>query len=81
MTQPVDLEAPEYVMPQWGSSVLLELPPPSSQTRDKEENKEWTAKIPLYLRYLAPAEGGYSSISVPYPAVFWACEPERGRAF
>ncbi|KAK4123282.1 PIG-X-domain-containing protein [Parathielavia appendiculata] len=82
MTQPVDLEAPEYVMAQWGSSVLLELSPPppstSSQPEKKNEREEWTAEIPLHLRYLAPAEGGYSAISVPYPAVFWACVPEHG---
>jgi hypothetical protein len=87
MTQPVDLEAPEYVMPQWGSSLLLQLspppPPPSpSQEKKKDNNKEeWTAEIPLHLRYLAPAEGGYSAVSVPYPAVFWACEPEQGVEF
>jgi hypothetical protein len=82
MTHPVDLEAPEYVMPQWGSSVLLQLSPPTtSSTQKKDRKEEWTAEIPLHLRYLAPTEGGYSAISVPYPAVFWACEPEQGVEF
>ncbi|KAJ4304045.1 protease B nonderepressible form [Collariella sp. IMI 366227] len=83
-TDPVDLEAPEYVMPQWGSSILVQLVPPttpspssSSEKRVKQE-PEWTAQIPLHLRYLTPAPGGYSTIEVPYPAVFWACEPEEG---
>jgi hypothetical protein len=84
-TQPVDLEAPEYVMTQWGSSVLLELSPPTQTHQQKggggdgggDGGGEWTASIPLHLRYLAPASGGYSTIAVPYPAVFWACEPAQ----
>jgi hypothetical protein len=84
ITQPVDLEAPEYVMPQWGSSVLLQLSPPSPPppTGEKEEKpeQEWTAAIPLHLRYLPPAAGGYADVAVPYPAVFWACEPEPEQA-
>ncbi|KAL2137332.1 hypothetical protein VTI74DRAFT_3272 [Chaetomium olivicolor] len=83
ITQPVDLEAPEYVMPQWGSSILVQLSPPgigphSSQTG---EPSEWTAQIPLHLRYLTPTSGGHSTIQVPYPAVFWACEPQEGVNF
>lgn len=66
ISQPVDLEAPDYVMDLWGSAVLLELLPPSSSS-------QWTAEVPLHLRYLAPAPGGYQDIEVPYPAVFWAC--------
>ncbi|KAH6850136.1 PIG-X [Chaetomium sp. MPI-CAGE-AT-0009] len=77
-TQPVDLEAPEYIMAQWGSSVLLELSPPAPAHQQKGE---WTASIPLHLRYLAPARGGYSTIAVPYPAVFWACEPAQDVMF
>ncbi|GAB1320121.1 protease B nonderepressible form [Madurella fahalii] len=75
-TQPVDLEAPAYVLPQWGSAVLVELAPPDSRSPEV-----WTAEIPLHLRYLAPTSGGYSTIAVPYPAVFWACDPEEGRQF
>ncbi|KAI1433100.1 PIG-X [Xylaria sp. CBS 124048] len=69
ISQPVDLEAPDYAMKVWGSSVLLELQPPNAQGETP-----WTAEIPLHLRYLSPAEGGYSSITVPGPAVFWACD-------
>lgn len=32
--------------------------------------------IPLHLRYLAPASGGYTDISMPDPVVFWACAGE-----
>lgn len=69
VSQPVDLEMPEYKTPTWGSTVLLELAPPETPPEGP-----WTAEIPLHLRYMAPAEGGYSDAQVPYPAVFWACE-------
>lgn len=75
-SQPVDLEAPEYVMKLWGSSVLVELTPPAGGT-----GKSWTAEIPMHLRYLAPRYGGYKKIQVPYPAVFWACPAEEGTKF
>lgn len=75
-SQPVDLEAPEYVMQQWGSSILLELSPPETAA-----SEPWTAEIPLHLRYLSPAQGGYETIQVPYPAVFWACVAEDGTKF
>lgn len=82
-TQPVDLEAPEYVMTQWGSSVLLQLAPPRSgqEKKAKADEGEWTAEIPLHLRYLSPEKGGYSAVDVPYPTVFWACEAGEGVAF
>lgn len=74
ISQPVDLEAPSYVMKLWGSSVLLELkPPPTGQ--------EFTAEIPLHFRYQVPRAGGKESIQVPYPTVFWACAAEEGTKF
>ncbi|CAJ2509943.1 Uu.00g058430.m01.CDS01 [Anthostomella pinea] len=76
MTQPVDLEAPDYAMKLWGSSVLLELQPPAGQ-----DAEPWTAEIPLHLRYMSPAAGGYTNIDVPSPAVFWACTAEDGTQF
>lgn len=76
ISQPVDLEAPEYVEKRWGSSLLLELSPP-----ENEKSESWTAQVPLHLRYLSPAEGGYTDIEVPYPAVFWACAAEEGTKF
>ena len=78
ISQPVDLEAPEYVMKPWGSSVLLELAPPPVSA---ENGQPWTAEIPLHLRYLLPAHGGYGKVEVPYPAVFWACAAEEGTKF
>ncbi|OBT78759.1 hypothetical protein VF21_02615 [Pseudogymnoascus sp. 05NY08] len=71
VTVPVDLEAPEYTMALWGSSLLIELaPPPPSE-------ESWTAEIPLHLRYLLPSESGYSSTSLPSPVLFWACEADE----
>ncbi|KAK0710923.1 PIG-X [Lasiosphaeris hirsuta] len=75
ISQPMDLEAPAYVMKPWGSAVLVELSPPSGGSWP------WTAEIPLHLRYLSPAHGGYTGVQVPYPAVFWACTAEEGTKF
>lgn len=63
-------------MDKWGSSILVELSPPET-----EKPTPWTAEIPLHLRYLSPAQGGYQKIGVPYPAVFWACAAEEGTKF
>ncbi|KFY63601.1 hypothetical protein V497_01966 [Pseudogymnoascus sp. VKM F-4516 (FW-969)] len=68
VTLPVDLEAPEYTMALWGSSLLVELAPPAPS------EEAWTAEIPLHLRYLLPTESGYSTTSLPAPEVFWACD-------
>lgn len=76
ISQPVDLEAPEYVMKSWGSSVLLELKP----TLDPLD-EPFTAEIPLHLRYNAPKHGGEKTFYVPYPVVFWACAVKEGTLF
>ena len=69
---PVDLEAPAYTTKTWGSSVLIEMAPPSAS-----ETQEWTAQVPLHLRYLEPSATGERAIEVPYPAVFWACQADK----
>lgn len=79
ITQPVDLEAPEYVTNFWGSAALVELSPPPEATKEKDAS--WTAEVPLHLRYLSPAAGGYRDVELPYPAVFWACTTEEGTKF
>ena len=66
-----DLEAPDWVIRKWGSSMLLELAPPS-------RSGAWNADIPLHLRYLEPVEGGQKNIEMPWPVVFWACPAEEG---
>ncbi|KAG8165855.1 hypothetical protein KVR01_004407 [Diaporthe batatas] len=77
ISQPVDLEAPDYVLKPWGSAALLELAPPTADP----EKSDWTAEVPLHLRYLSPAPGGYRTAHLPHPAVFWACTTEEGTKF
>ncbi len=74
---PVDLEAPEYTTSVWGSTVLLQLAPPAMRAYPDA----WTAEVPLHLRYLKPSKTGIEDIEVPFPAVFWACEPVKSVDF
>lgn len=67
-----DLEAPDWVIKQWGSAVLFDLATNVSTTSPATAGLKVT--IPLHLRYLSPAVGGYTNITLPYPAVFWACK-------
>jgi|SRR5450432_4285485 len=78
ITSPVDLEAPEYAMDLWGSTLLLELSPP---TPAQSKSQPWTAEIPLHLRYLSPTPEGYSEVAIPYPVLFWACTAEGGSKY
>lgn len=74
-----DLEAPNWIVSKWGSAMLMELAPPpqATQTDGSTEEESWTAEIPLHLRYLPPSPGGMTTISVPWPVVFWACPAEQ----
>ena len=74
-----DLEAPDYVVEKWGSTVLLELSTPGPDS--KEKDKSWDVTIPLHLRYLEPTVNGTSRIRVPWPVVFWACPADDGTKF
>ncbi|KAK5716333.1 protease B nonderepressible form [Elasticomyces elasticus] len=91
-----DLEAPDWVIQRWGSAALVELasPDPTNSAGAGSEEGDWTATVPLHLRYLQAAnsttttatggrgewEGGegYVNLTLPHPAVFWACEAEEG---
>lgn len=68
-----DLEAPDWVVPSWGSNWLFELATPQS----KSQPGYWNITIPLHFRYLRPSESGYRSTSLPWPVVFWACTAEE----
>ncbi|GLI79425.1 protease B nonderepressible form [Penicillium ochrochloron] len=72
----MDLEAPDWAVQRWGSTWLFELAKPTVDESDKTSN--WTATIPLHLRYLPPSETGYRTAHVPWPVVFWACTAEDG---
>lgn len=65
-----DLEAPVWVVPEWGSAALLELAVPASPSSSNSDSDsashsrsssppnpgpdDWTVRIPLHLRYLSP---------------------------
>ena len=70
-----DLEAPDYAVKPWGSSMLAELEPPSAGS-----GQQWNATVPLHLRYLSPRNetSGLSEALIPWPVVFWACAAEEG---
>lgn len=83
-----DLEAPDWVVPQWGSAALFELAVPSPSSSDRETGEaekrsaivqpEHNVSIPLHLRYLPASPTSHHSISVPWPVVFWACRADEG---
>ncbi|CAI7604403.1 unnamed protein product [Penicillium glandicola] len=74
----MDLEAPDWVVQRWGSNWLLELatPPEAEDAASTPGPSNWTATIPLHLRYLPPSETGYRTAHIPWPVVFWACTAE-----
>lgn len=85
-----DLEAPDWAIKQWGSTLLLELATPKPP-RDSSAGSVYHADIPLHLRYLSPYESmqenstsspkrkaGLRKLSVPWPSVFWACPSDEG---
>jgi hypothetical protein len=67
-----DLEAPDWVIDSWGSNLLIELAEPATD--------DYSAEVPLHLRYLRPTQGtgGLTDVAVPWPIVFWACTAEEG---
>ena len=72
-----DLEAPDYVVKKWGSTMLLGIQTPNV-TAGKSR---WDITIPLHLRYLEPKDNGVSEVEMPWPIVFWACTAEDGTKF
>ncbi|KAJ5134650.1 hypothetical protein N7448_000330 [Penicillium atrosanguineum] len=69
-----DLEAPDWAVERWGSNWLFEL---ATWSPDPAQSN-FTATIPLHLRYLEPSESGYQTANVPWPVAFWACTAEDG---
>lgn len=75
-----DLEAPDWVVPQWGSAALFELASRPGSSEDPEVNGrgDWNISIPLHLRYLPASNATHASIGIPWPVVFWACRADEG---
>ena len=76
-----DLEAPDYVVKRWGSTLLVEPAAPSINTTTAIQSDSWDVAIPLHLRYLSPSPRGQSLADVPWPTVYWACTAEEGTKF
>ncbi|KAF2226533.1 PIG-X [Elsinoe ampelina] len=62
-----DLEAPEWVVQQWGSAALFSLVTPDDLPRASQPKagEPWTVSVPLHLRYLPPRHG---KDSATYPS-------------
>lgn len=81
-----DLEAPDYVVEKWGSTLLIDIQTPGHVGPDPNNTKtqdstSWDVTVPLHLRYLIPQAGGLTEASLPWPIVFWACTAEEGTRF
>ncbi|OAP61244.1 hypothetical protein AYL99_03445 [Fonsecaea erecta] len=77
-----DLEAPNYVVKKWGSTMLLELQTPNGSVGEtRAAGGVWDVTIPLHLRYLEPKNGSSSEVEMPWPIVFWACTADDGTKF
>ncbi|KAL9610320.1 MAG: hypothetical protein Q9167_004951 [Letrouitia subvulpina] len=70
-----DLEAPDWSVSKWGSTVLLELAPPK---HDSNREGVWHATLPLHFRYLSPTAEAVNQVEIPWPTVFWACPAGEG---
>lgn len=76
-----DLEAPDWVVPQWGSAALFELAVPSSAAAGSAGTAHsalHNISIPMHLRYLPASGTAHSPVDVPWPVVFWACRADEG---
>ncbi|KXT04867.1 hypothetical protein AC578_3424 [Pseudocercospora eumusae] len=72
-----DLEAPNWVLKQWGSAALLELAYPKQKSTSTDG---WTVTIPMHLRYVngTSETNKAGAVDLSWPVVFWACEAEEG---
>ncbi|KAF2026085.1 PIG-X-domain-containing protein [Setomelanomma holmii] len=71
-----DLEAPDWVVPEWGSAALFELAHPTDP--ETAQQGQWNVSIPLHLRYLPASNSSHTRVPVPWPVVFWACRADEG---
>lgn len=74
-----DLEAPDWVVPEWGSTSLFELASPeASESAPSDAAGDWNITIPLHLRYQPATSASHAAVEVPWPVVFWACHADEG---
>jgi len=80
-----DLEAPDWVVKEWGSAALFELtshsPSTSTSTStstSKQTSQHFNVSIPLHARYLPASHTPSTLIPIPHPVVFWACRADEG---
>jgi len=75
-----DLEAPDWVVPAWGSAALFHLshptPAPAVSSTQRPDHY-WNVSIPLHLRYLPASPTSHVRVPLPWPVVFWACHAEE----
>ncbi|KAF2012773.1 PIG-X-domain-containing protein, partial [Aaosphaeria arxii CBS 175.79] len=73
-----DLEAPDWVVQQWGSAALFEISIPKSPSHSSNVD----VTIPLHARYLpASSTSSHTRLPLPWPVAFWACAAEDGTKF
>jgi len=75
-----DLEAPDWVIGEWGSASLFQIAVPQKKHTGKngKGQEEFTVKIPMHARYLPPGNTSHVNVEIPYPPVFWACHSDAG---
>ncbi|KAF2999296.1 protease B nonderepressible form [Curvularia kusanoi] len=74
-----DLEAPDWVVPEWGSAALFELASPEEHSdTSAPAGGDWNVTIPLHLRYQPATSASHAPVQVPWPVVFWACRADEG---
>jgi hypothetical protein len=72
-----DLEAPDWVIKEWGSAALFELAHPDLKS-PSSLGGDWNVSIPLHLRYLPAAPSSHTRLPLPWPVTFWACRADEG---
>lgn len=74
-----NLEAPDWVVKEWGSAALFELQHPlHEEAHSGSTGGTWTVSIPMHLRYLPASASSHTRVAVPWPVVFWACRADEG---
>ncbi|KAK7205735.1 PIG-X [Myxozyma melibiosi] len=69
-----DLEIPVWMVDKWGSTMLLELIPPSGEDLEAF-TQQVDIEIPMHSRYEVPDWNTTAVVhDMPWPLIFWACD-------